>query len=75
VNLLTQQTVSASLSAWYEKIDYNMRNLEKQVALVRIGQSPGENVLLTPEDVHAALNTSMPSEMLVKGEDITTPLL
>ncbi len=64
---MTQQTVAASLSAWHEKVDYSMRNLERQVALVRIGQSPQEGQLLTPEDVHAALNTSMPSEMLVKG--------
>ncbi len=67
MNLTTQQTVSASLSAWYEKIDYNIRNIEKQVALVRIGQSPQEGLLVTPEEIHNALNTSMPSEMLVKG--------
>lgn len=74
VSIQTQQTISAQLSAWYEKVEYNLRNLEKQVALVRINASPKEGMLVTPEEVHAALNTSMPSEMLVKGA-VSTQIL
>jgi len=39
MSVITQQTVAASLSAWHDKIESNVREVERQVALLRIGRT------------------------------------
>jgi len=39
MSVITQQTVAASLSAWHDKMESSLREVERQVALLRIGRT------------------------------------
>lgn len=39
MSVITQQTVAASLSAWHDKMESSVREVERQVALLRIGRT------------------------------------
>jgi hypothetical protein len=105
MTVVTQQTVAASLSAWHDKMEQSVRNVERQVcllilyayasdlcisaalyylfcsskillfcfyqiALLRIGMTDPDRstgILLTQDEVMAALATPLPSELLLKG--------
>jgi len=43
MSVITQQTVAASLSAWHDKIESSVREVERQVALLRIGKTNSNN--------------------------------
>lgn len=71
MTILTQQSVAASLAAWHDKIEGSLRNVERQVAAVRLGVTTssgrGDGVELTDSQVQAALSTSMPTELMVQA--------
>jgi hypothetical protein len=75
MRIITQQTVSASISAWSDKTEGSIREIERQVALVRIGGTDNSERPLSPEDVQTALQTTLPSEMLLKGAVASEVLL
>jgi len=81
LNVMTQQTVAASLSVWHDKIDSSVRQVERQVAALRIGRTLGSSssnatgkgtdtdtgANMSDYEVQEALKTEQPSELLVKG--------
>eukprot|EP00602_Paraphysomonas_sp_CaronLab_P003058 CAMPEP_0185033688 /NCGR_PEP_ID=MMETSP1103-20130426/22885_1 /TAXON_ID=36769 /ORGANISM="Paraphysomonas bandaiensis, Strain Caron Lab Isolate" /LENGTH=1465 /DNA_ID=CAMNT_0027570057 /DNA_START=361 /DNA_END=4758 /DNA_ORIENTATION=+ len=70
VNISTQQTVAASLAAWHDKVELSVRQLERQVAAIRLGTTISDSATggsLTDEEVKKALMTQQPSEILLKG--------
>jgi hypothetical protein len=83
VHLLAQSSVSAALSGWTEVNESKLRSLERDIALVKLGQSQavqkemaelvdstvgdGPGTALTADVVSRVMNTATPSESLVKG--------
>lgn len=73
VSVMVQQSVAASLSSWHDKFEMSIRNVERQVALVRVGMTDkndggaSSGLLQSPEEIAAALQTTLPSEMLLKN--------
>ena len=71
----TQQTVAASLSVWHDKVESSVRQVERQVAALRIGRTIGSGstgegdggASMSNAEVQEALSTQQPSELLVKS--------
>jgi len=70
MTIMTQQTVAASLSVWHDKIEGSLRQVERQVAAVRLGRTVGAGADaggMSDREVQEALVTPQPSELLVKS--------
>ena len=78
LTVMTQQTVAASLSVWHDKIEASVRQVERQVAAVRIGRTVGAGgkdgavgsdmgAGMSDREVQEALSTKQPSELLLKS--------
>lgn len=81
VHLIAQQSVSTTIAAWSETTETKLRNLERDLALLKVGQSQAvqreiagaveEHVTgrqeLSAEVIAKALDAPTPSETLVKG--------
>ena len=65
--MTTQHTVTASMTAWHDKIESSIRMVERQVAALRLGGTVSGAANMSDEDIHRALNTQQPSELLIKG--------
>lgn len=86
VHLLTQQSISVAISAWTENADNKLKNLEKELALLKIGQSSavqreiraktGDLLRDADDDSDADVArgaSQVTAEMIAKALDTPTP--
>ena len=80
MHVITQQSVATSMSVWHEKVEAQMRVVERQMAAIRMGSgvpvgtnlasvsAGGSGVIdMSPEEISNALSTPYPSELLLKS--------
>lgn len=78
VHLLTQQSISVAISAWTETADHKIRQLERELALLKMGQSSAvqKEIMektggLIPDE--SGSEHTVTAEMIAKALDAPTP--
>lgn len=80
VHLLTQQSVSVAISSWTESAEHKLRQLEREISLLKMGQSSvvqreiaeKTGTEMTSEADSSSTTNSVTAEMIAKALDAPT---